>query len=140
MFYSKGKRYYYYYLSTGSAESLEKFILLADKRLYHNFPEIDYLLLRCSSDIQNKLFDIGSWVMHWSSPEIFEIFFGELRISVDSADFICTANPRNWWKLAFLTYRKITFKLKVNTMERNWNGGWKLGLGRKTKFPRIFAL
>ena len=54
MFYSKGKIYYYYYYyeSTVSAESSENFILLADKTLYHKFPEIDYLLLHCSSDIE----------------------------------------------------------------------------------------
>ena len=54
MFYSKGKIYYYYYYyeSTVSAESSENCILLADKTLYHNFPEIDYLLLHCSSDIE----------------------------------------------------------------------------------------
>ena len=43
MFYSKGK-ICYYYESTVLAESSESFILLADKRLYHNFAEIDYLL------------------------------------------------------------------------------------------------
>ena len=66
MFYSKGKRYYYY-LSTGSAESSENFMLLADKRLYHNFTEIDYLLLHCTSEIQNQLFDIGriTRIMHF---------------------------------------------------------------------------
>ena len=63
MFYSKEKRYYYYE-STRSAGSSKNFTLLADKKLYHNFPEIDYFLLDCTSNIQNRLFDISSSVVH----------------------------------------------------------------------------
>ena len=49
----------------------------------------------------------------------------------NSPDLFCTRNSWNCPKVAFYHLSEFLFLLRVNTMSRDYNGGWILGLGEK---------
>ena len=49
----------------------------------------------------------------------------------NSPDSFCIRNSWNCPKVAFYHLSEFLFLLRVNTMSRDYNGGWELGLGEK---------
>ena len=73
--------------------------------------KICYFLLHCTSNIQIQLCALKKQ-KYWNQ---------DITISVDSSDHFSTTNPRNWRKVAILTYRKNFLQVTVITMDTDYN-------------------
>ena len=89
---------------------------------------------------------------YWTAPHLSSVFkilrkenkiFQVLRISADLADFaLGYLGIFEGWKVGCITFLKIYIKIKVNTMDWDYNGRWAFDLSGKTHFSAdsvIFA-
>ena len=87
---------------------------------------------------------ILSWRNHWTDPYLSSVIkilrnknqtFQDLRISADLADSaLGYRGIFEGWKVGCITYPKICIKIKVNTMDWDYNGRRAFDLSGKAHF------